>query len=222
MRPRYTGVGSRKVPQDQRILFRQVGQILAEKGWLLRSGAAEGCDQAFEQGADQVMGAKAIYLPYPGFRRCRPGGQEPRQVIDQGEPDERVDQILRQSGVPGMDELLQAEARQREEGLTRTRRQAILRLYRRNVAQILGADLNDPSRFVLCWTPDGATGPEEYQQGRTGGTGVAILVASQHDIPVFNTAKPEHRARVEAMITAHAAEEQASPEPDEESSPRPA
>lgn len=58
-------------------------------------------------------------------------------------------------------------------------------LHCRNVFQILGADLNTLSKFVVCWTPDGA---ESFKQCTkdTGGTGTAIKIASINDIPVFN------------------------------------
>lgn len=51
------------------------------------------------------------------------------------------------------------------------------RLHARNSAIILGADLNSPVDFVICWTKDG---------NATGGTGQGIRVAEAYNIPVFN------------------------------------
>lgn len=60
-------------------------------------------------------------------------------------------------------------------------------LHTRNVFQVLGGDLNTPSRFVLCWTPDGAEYTRETSRA-TGGTGTAIRIADMYGVPVFNLA----------------------------------
>lgn len=56
---------------------------------------------------------------------------------------------------------------------------AVKKLHARNVCQILGKDLNDPVDCVICWTP--------YGSG-SGGTGQAIRIATQRNIPVFDIA----------------------------------
>lgn len=61
----------------------------------------------------------------------------------------------------------------------------VARLHGRNVFQILGPDLKMPSRFVICWTPDGCES-HETRTIKTGGTGTAISVASTNGIPVIN------------------------------------
>lgn len=50
-------------------------------------------------------------------------------------------------------------------------------IHARNVAQVLGADLASPTHFVICWTVDG-----EFK----GGTAMAMSVAKERDIPIFN------------------------------------
>lgn len=47
----------------------------------------------------------------------------------------------------------------------------------RNAMQILGKDGNTPVQFVICWTADGKA---------SGGTGQAIRIAKEFDIPVYN------------------------------------
>lgn len=59
-------------------------------------------------------------------------------------------------------------------------------LHARNVYQILGRNLDSPTRLVLCWTPDGSTG--EYTSRKTGGTGTAIRIAYARGIRVYNFA----------------------------------
>lgn len=55
----------------------------------------------------------------------------------------------------------------------------------RNMLQIMGLGLDEPSKFVLCWTPDGCT-TKEGRIKKTGGTGQAIAYADEMDIPIFN------------------------------------
>lgn len=64
-------------------------------------------------------------------------------------------------------------------------------LHARNMHQILGRELNSPVRFVLCWTPGARV---------SGGTGQAMRLATEHDIPIYNLARGEHLWRVERMI----------------------
>lgn len=73
--------------------------------------------------------------------------------------------------------------------------QGIQKLQARNMQQILGAKLDSPSKFVLCWTQDGA---ESYDKVSllTGGTGTAIWVASQKGIPVINMQNPGWQDRL--------------------------
>lgn len=52
-------------------------------------------------------------------------------------------------------------------------------LHARNSMVILGRWLNDPVKFVVCWTEQGLI---------KGGTGQSIRVARAYEIPVFNLA----------------------------------
>lgn len=49
----------------------------------------------------------------------------------------------------------------------------------RNCYQVLGVDLETPVEFILCWTPGGKI---------TGGTGQALRMAQEYEIPVVNFA----------------------------------
>ncbi|WP_419663864.1 hypothetical protein Dvar_40930 [Desulfosarcina variabilis str. Montpellier] len=60
------------------------------------------------------------------------------------------------------------------------------RLHGRNAFQVLGKGLNTPSKFLICWTPDGCT-RHSTRKTSTGGTGTAISIASEvAKIPIFN------------------------------------
>lgn len=59
------------------------------------------------------------------------------------------------------------------------------RLHGRNAFQVLGMDLNTPSKFLICWTPDGCKS-HATRNYTTGGTGTAISIAEAHGVPIVN------------------------------------
>jgi hypothetical protein len=125
----YAGIGSRETPDDVLILFRRLGAHLGKLNFLLRSGAAEGADKAFEFGCDMVKGAKEIYLPWRGF-----GKSDSNLIVH----DDRAYDIAKKFH-PNFDRLSDAA----------------MKLQARNSHQVLGFDLKDPVQFVICWTPRG-------------------------------------------------------------------
>lgn len=125
----YTGIGSRDAPEYILDVFTKIGKYLAEKGYILRSGAAEGSDSAFEKGCDEVKGKKEIYLPWFKFNDSKSQlvVNDPR-AFEIGEKYHPYWRNLNQYS-----RLLQA----------------------RNSHQVLGRHLNSPSKFVICYTKDG-------------------------------------------------------------------
>jgi hypothetical protein len=77
----------------------------------------------------------------------------------------------------------------------------VRKMMARNAMQILGPELNSPSEFVICWTPDGCANAAERTPG-TGGTGQAIAHASCLGLPVFNLARNDHYLRLHQFINA--------------------
>lgn len=61
------------------------------------------------------------------------------------------------------------------------------KLHGRNSMIMLGRNLDTPVKFVICWTKDGRD---------TGGTGLAIRMAEDLKIPIFNLYKYEHKERM--------------------------
>lgn len=146
---KYTGIGSRKTPQDIIFQMEDLAKHLCSCGWVLRSGGAKGADAAFERGSDAACRKKEIFLP--------------TDII----PDEAFD-IASQyhptwGGLPAY----------------------VKKLHARNVQQVLGENLDLASKFVICWTPDGA---EKETTKETGGTGQAIRIANAYNVPVYNLA----------------------------------
>lgn len=172
----YAGIGSRKAPDHEMPLMRRLGAQLARAGWLLRSGGALRCDTAFEQGCLDAGGDAEIYLTSKDFAK-RSGSQ----YIDAG----RLPQAARAA------QLAAAHHRYWNDCSDGSRA-----LLARNTHQVLGRELDDPVRFVLCW----ALNEERDREGRIrdvgGGTGLAVRLAYDRGIPVFNLANKSDRERI--------------------------
>lgn len=125
----YTGIGSRETPIEIQNLFINVGRYLTKKKFILRSGHAEGADQAFEKGCDLVSGRKEIYLPWKGFE-----GSNSNLIVE----DEEAFEIA-----------------ERFHPYWHNLKQGAKKLQARNSHQILGKDLKTLSKFVICWTKKG-------------------------------------------------------------------
>lgn len=65
------------------------------------------------------------------------------------------------------------------------------KLHGRNAMIIMGAKLNKPVDFVVCWTPDGID---------AGGTGLGMRIAWSLKIPVYNLFYPEHARNLHKRI----------------------
>jgi hypothetical protein len=157
----YAGIGSRNAPDSILESMEDIGRLMHYKGWILRSGGARGSDSAFERGCDSENGEKQIFLPWKGFNNS----DSPLYDI----PEEAYAMALEYHIHPP---YLKAN-------------RGVWKLMARNCQQILGDDLKVFSELVICWTPDGVeTGMQT--SAKTGGTGQAIRVASDHGIPVFN------------------------------------
>jgi len=154
----YTGIGSRKTPQHVLEDMFNHAIYLAERGYTLRSGGANGADTAFEKGCDYAQGDKQIFLPWNGFNNLSTA-DEGYYVLDDkfyGEAEE-----IAEKHHPAWDRCSQGARR----------------MHTRNVAQILGPELSEPCELVICWTPNGSG---------SGGTGQAIRIAKSLGIPVLD------------------------------------
>ena len=163
----YTGVGSRRTPPDVLQLMRHIASALAADGWTLRSGHAPGADQAFERGARTNA---EIYLPWTGFERNVP--TMARYVLDA-------------PFTPAYE--LASKHHPRWDWLRASQRA----LHARNAHEAFGRFLDDPSLFVICWTPGAKS---------IGGTGQVIRMAHAHEIPVYDLADPGTLHRVKSWL----------------------
>ncbi len=74
-----------------------------------------------------------------------------------------------------------------------------LDLYAREANQILGADLQSPVDFVLCYTRDGCESHETRSE-KTGGTGYAIELANRRGIPVINVKNKGWEEKLKTLV----------------------
>lgn len=149
----YSGVGSRKTPNHIVQIMVQIAHILQSRGYILRSGGADGADRAFEIGAADK--ADIFY--------ANQATQAAADIAKQFHPAwNRCSQYAR-------------------------------KLHARNAFQVLGINLNTPSKFLICWTPDGCESHAE-RSIKTGGTGTAI--SGHYNVPVFNLANTASLERI--------------------------
>lgn len=161
----YAGIGSRDTPEDALEHLRNAARRLALAGYGLRSGGAPGADLACEDGCDDVNGQKQIFLPWIGFAERERAPRPPRAPGTWffGAPDAAYELAARTH--PAWDKC-QRGARQ---------------LHARNGLQMLGPDMTDLSKFVMCWTKNGSG---------AGGTGQAIRIAKHYKVPIYDLGRP--------------------------------
>lgn len=180
----YTGVGSRETPIPMLAKMVELSRHLARKGYILRSGGAGGADSAFAMSVSNKV--KHIYTPWRGFNNIHNG----RLAFPI-----RAAYEMAQVHHPAWGNL----------------KPGAKALHARNCHQVLGDDLQTPSEFVVCWTPDGCESQGTRSKG-TGGTATAIVLAEAHGVQVFNLANV---GRLE-MLYAHLGEPRWPGPPDDD------
>ena len=164
----YAGIGARATPPEILSLMTRAAFALTKRGYVLRSGHAIGADSAFERGAGT---AAQIFLPVPGWRDSE-SVFHPAALGDELWGRARAIAAAHHPAFAGLSSFVQA-------------------LHTRNVFQVLGPALDNPSEFVLCWTADGEA---------SGGTGQALRIAATHGVPVYNLQRTRERSHVERHL----------------------
>lgn len=182
MQKLYTGVGSRETPEEYLKIMTELAYYLDRTGWTLRSGGSWGADEAFQKGVSKDF--SNIFLPKPNWRkedgiigRCIDDTElirEAMYIISKYYIHEDWDRILNSRG----DSALMT-----------------VKLHTRNVFQVLGENLRNPSKFFVCYTHDGAITIDETSRD-TGGTRTALRLACVFNVPIFNLARPDHKLRI--------------------------
>ncbi len=150
----YAGIGSRSTPPYVLERMTKTASTLDSLEYILRSGGAYGADAAFEKGVGSER--KQIFLPWANFNH------HPSDLhLGSTHLDEDQALTLAQQFHPAWDRCSSGARK----------------LHARNCHQILGPTLDDPVKFVLCWTEGGK---------ETGGTSQALRIAHHYDIYVCN------------------------------------
>lgn len=157
--------------------MRELSTELRDSGWVLRSGYARGADRAFAD-AYEVPKKKwryEIYNPEPiswmpdhvhEFHDCK--AFMTSEIMEEAfKIAKRIHEKWGAMGHYGK------------------------KCHARNCHQVLGANLDDPVEFLVCWTPGGE---------KVGGTRTAIVLAEENGIPVFNMAKEGWRQGLDELL----------------------
>lgn len=192
----YAGIGSRKLSKKNARKFITFAFVRALSGWKVRSGAADGADTAFEVGArlayrflseinpekypkGQYNIVQEIFIPWSNFN-----GRKDDLKAGYSSKISKAEIDLAIKYHPAGDTL----------------KQSLKNLMARNVLQILGREINGERSLVnevICYTPDGAETKTNY---KTGGTGQAIRIANDFNIPVFNLVGEQGADHIDNVI----------------------
>jgi hypothetical protein len=173
----YTGVGCRKTPEPILTLMFLIGYRQAENGWTLRSGGADGADNAFYRGALEYFNKKStiyhklaeIYIPKQGFNKLFANPLNPN-VYNFKDYKEYVQALeIAKNIIPYWDRLPEWNRN----------------LHGRNIFQVLGHNLKKPSHALLCWKALDNKGEV------TGGTRTAWVCAQQNNVRTINLYNPK-------------------------------
>ena len=130
--PVYAGVGARRTPEPVLARMRDLARYLGERGWRLRTGGADGADNAFAAAAPPDR--RDVYVPWRGYNGW----------------DASACRVLAPAEIEAMRPLAAPHHPAWERCSARVRN-----LHARNVAVLLGPDLRRPAHAVLCWTRNG-------------------------------------------------------------------
>lgn len=169
MKKYYAGIGSRETPGPAYKKMSEIAKLLEAHNFILRSGGARGADTAFEESVSDKKNMH-IYLPKPMFNG--------HSLYDEGciyiDEDKDIEDYRNAF------ESLQFHPTGFNMKLH------VRNMMIRNYFQINGRISEELSSFVICWTPDAANGSSIRTSYSSGGTGQAIRLAVNNDIPVYN------------------------------------
>jgi len=130
--PIYAGVGARETPEPVLAHMREIAERLGERGWRLRTGGADGADNAFAAAAPPDR--REVIVPWSGYNGWQGSGCR----------------VLTPAEIGAMHPLAEPHHAAWERCAAKVRD-----LNARNVSVLLGTDLRQPAHAVVCWTRDG-------------------------------------------------------------------
>ena len=122
----YAGIGSRQTPIEILNIMTKLAVVLESEGWTLRSGGADGADNAFAKEVKNIE----LFLPWKGFNG---------HTSDLNGHTQKAYEIAKKAH-PAWHRCSQGAQK----------------LHSRNVHQVFGWDINPKtySKYIICWTPN--------------------------------------------------------------------
>lgn len=187
-----TGLCSDDIPESEKQFLRVVTERLMLSGYTMRTGGLIGTSEPFIRGAmdaaviqDVSVPSLELYVPSPEVDTF---GINPKQVFD-------IHQLKEmKSG-----RIMAMAALHRDRYLTISNKRALE--YETYVPALMGGDINDISRFMICWAPAPQFDKNQRQNDCHGCMSTAVKIAHTYSMQVFNTAIPAHKTRLLRWIT---------------------
>lgn len=172
----WTGVGSRSITKEEQELAVYVAETITRRfGMVLRSGAAEGADTAFQKGVCNVNPKYCqIWTPWNNFRpkEQHTGFPSCSYTTPTTEMFEKAREAFISTGIiPWFDRM----------------KQGAQKLHGRNFYQVRGG-YGEPLSKVCIYIAD-----EDDNGEVSGGTRSAVLLARHYKIPTYNLRIKEQR-----------------------------
>lgn len=176
----YTGIGSRTTPVWCRFAMEDIASKMADKGYTLRSGSAQGADSAFEIGCDRVAGAGDIYIPWNGFGTGSENMFKFYHTISNRQF-EKAKKIYLETGIiKNFDSM----------------KQSVQKLHARNYLQVVGHyDRVIPSKVCIFFAEVDWVTDEPV-----GGTRSAVLLSKHFGVPTYNLKDDKAFEKVSKML----------------------
>lgn len=151
----FTGIGSRLIDSKHINLLYKIACLLEQDDWKCRTGDASGSDSVFRDAYSTNPRNLSIYTPAQIQIDLCGNASKAKEIMYKYHPN--PDAVKRNK----FSECLLA----------------------RDVYQVLGPSLEEPSKIVICYTQEGKL---------IGGTAMAIRIANAYGIPVLNIGNPKH------------------------------
>lgn len=126
----YAGIGARNTPTEVLAVMRNSALLLAKDGYICKTGAALGADQAFGNGAGNKL---ELYLPWPDYEKAWISSLDYPGVSV-------INAILDRDAFRSVDQYHPAPGKLRP---------AVRLMHARNYLIVRNVE------FVVCWTPEG-------------------------------------------------------------------
>lgn len=169
-----TLVGSRNVPDDIAKLQHKIGANVVERGYIIRSGNADGSDINFQRGGYEVDRGKVhVYLPWASFNSRFNVDGPMYYTLSEYEAEYAQQMLIRSKVMPYIRKVKDSSKK----------------FHSRNFYQATGYNMQQ-SDVCISYAPTDKDGIE------TGGTRTAAQVSRYYGIPVYNLFIDEQREAV--------------------------